>query len=114
MKLALIGAACLAASVLSGCSSIEGGITSLANTIDQPAVQQAAGTVKTISTALVCDVSEGSQLALAVETQAKAHTGVTNTVDVASTAVCSALQGKVVAGVTEKNVAAVTAVTATQ
>lgn len=107
MKLAFIGAACLTASALSGCATLN----SAADFIDQPNVQNAAGTIKTISTALVCDVSAGSQLALAVEAQAKAHQGITHTVDVASTAICAALQGNVVKGKTEKNVPAVTAVT---
>jgi predicted nicotinamide N-methyase len=109
-KLVILGAACLAASVLSGCAQIESGFNSAANFIDQPNVQQAVATIKTVSTALVCDVAAGSSLAKSIEAQAGAHQGVTNLIDVSSTAVCAALQGKVVAGVTEANVPAVTAV----
>lgn len=106
IKLAFIGAACLAASTLSGCASLQSAV----NFIDQPSTQQALATVKTVSTALVCDVAAGSTLAKSIETQAGAHTGTASEIAVASTTVCAALQGSVVSGVTVKNVPAVTAV----
>ena len=109
-KLALLGAMCLVASALSGCSSIESGFNRAADFIDQPNVQQAVATIRTVSTALVCDVSAGSALAKRIEAQVGAHQGVTNLIDVSSTAVCVALQGSVVRGLTEANVPAVTAI----
>ena len=105
-----IASLCVIGLSFAGCSTIESDITSAANTIEQPQVQAALATVKTVSTALVCDVASGSALAKSVATAAGAHTGTVNEVDVISTAVCTALDGAVVAGVTEKNVPAVAVV----
>ena len=104
-KPATIGAACIAALALSGCSSLQSAV----NFIDQPSTQQALATVKTVSSALVCDVAAGSTLAKSVETAAGAHTGTASEIAVASTTVCAALNGTVT-GATVKNVPAVTAV----
>ncbi len=98
------------APALAGCASLESGITSLSNTIEQPNVQAALATVKTVGTALVCDVAAGSTLAKSIETAAGAHTGPASQIAVASTTVCAALQGAIVSGVTVTNVPAVTAV----
>ena len=103
-------AAAVLSLALSGCSTLESGITSLSNTINQPGVQQAVATIKTVSSALVCDVSAGSALAKSIEAKVGAHQGVTSLIDVGSTAICTALQGRVVSGMTEANVTAVTAV----
>lgn len=99
-------AACLLAAVsLSGCAEVQKGI----DFIDAPKTQQAIFTLKTVATALICDVQAGSSLALTIEQQASAHTGVTSQIAVVSGAVCTALQGSLT-GQTVKNVTAVSGV----
>lgn len=106
MRFHTIASLCALALGLSGCALFN----DAANFIDQPNVQEAVATIKTVSTALVCDVSVGSSLAKSIEVQAGAHQGVTNLIDVSSTAVCGALKGSIVPGLKEANVQAVTAV----
>lgn len=91
-----IKAAVLAATtLLGGCAQLQGAV----DFVNQPSTQRALATVRTVATAFACDVSSGSQLALAVESQlsgtsgAQATTGVVYT---ASAALCSRLSGVVV------------------
>jgi hypothetical protein len=102
-RIALAAAAALS---LAGCAQLDAAV----DWINQPKVQTAVATIKTVATALVCDVSSASQLALQVE-QAAAQKGampITNQVYVASNLVCQRLSGAVVGQVS--NVPAVTAV----
>lgn len=91
---------------LSGCAQLNSAV----DWLDQPKVQTAVATIRTVSTAIVCDISSGSQLALAIEQQAAAKKAIATTslVYTASTLVCQKLSGAAVG--TANNVPAVTAV----
>jgi hypothetical protein len=97
----------LASMSLGGCAQLQGAV----DFIDAPKTQQAIFTLKTVATALVCDVQAGSSLALQIEKAASAHTGVTSEIAVISGSVCTALQGALT-GKTVSNVAAVASVSA--
>ena len=104
----LLPAVALSAALMSsGCSTLQKGVDFL----NQPDTRQAVATLKTVATALVCNVSSGSALALAVEKQiantagAQATTGIVYTT---SSLVCGKLSGQVVGSAA--NVVAVSAV----
>ena len=106
-KLALAAGVMTLALTAAGCAQL----SAARDFINQPATQEAFATIGRVSTAIVCDIRAGSELAKSVEGQVGAHQGITGQVDVVSSAVCKALQGRVVTGATDQNAAAVVAVT---
>lgn len=104
----LLTAATLSAALMaSGCAQIDQARDWLA----QPQTVAAVATLKDATTALVCDVSSGSALALAVEKQIADTTGAqatTSIVYTTSSLVCARLSGQVIGQAA--NVVAVSAV----